>query len=256
MKSTERHNSLNINNFTLIELLVVIAIIAILASMLLPALTKARDRAKDTSCKSRLKQIMLASTIYVADYDGYLQVGAPSSTGLTTWHDSLVKLGYLENNKIIVCPGWDPFEYKYAPYTYISYGVPRTNIQGIGDWGDNNEKWCPKRYPGVAGDSDSYSNFCIAVFKSAKNPSSLFLHADSYGSSKSTGSSSGKQSYWYRVNCTSDSSTSCGVHLRHSNKANAAFIDGHVGVLDHGFLAALNWRSCYKGASATFVLLR
>jgi prepilin-type N-terminal cleavage/methylation domain-containing protein/prepilin-type processing-associated H-X9-DG protein len=74
------------NGFTLIELLVVIAIIAILAAILFPVFAQAREKARQTTCQSNLKQLGTTAIMYSQDWDGFLPVCVNQQTGdSATW---------------------------------------------------------------------------------------------------------------------------------------------------------------------------
>lgn len=129
--------------FTLIELLVVVAIIGILASLLLPSLSRARMTAKRAVCGSNLKQVGLAYTLYIDDHSGVF----PKQSG---WHaamgknpadeespatERLVNL-YVDTRKLTECPGdagdalhnksscYDAYGTSYiVPFSYDVYGI-------------------------------------------------------------------------------------------------------------------------------------
>ena len=120
--------------FTLIELLVVIAIIAILAAILFPVFARAREKARQTSCLSNVKQIMVSVHMYAQDYDEVLPIGSqwPTATGTIIWDQALQP--YAANQQIFVCPsernkqharelgyGWNYQEFGYWDGTILRY---------------------------------------------------------------------------------------------------------------------------------------
>ena len=185
--------------FTLIELLVTIAIIAILASMLLPSLQKAKAKAKQTVCASQQKQVGYLILNYANDHSGY----APSVNDGYNWGQILdLRCGLVQNRNIFVCPSWYPFKFSPADSTGYFY------IYGMK----------PK-------DGFAYNGKCFNLFRTENetgnfSPSNFFLLTDSYQDMP-------------------PNQTQCGVvfihashidkiHLRHSKQANMWFADGSV----------------------------
>lgn len=178
--------------FTLIELLVVIAIIAILAAILFPVFAKAREKARQSSCLSNTKQLMLGVLQYAQDYDECFPkcwtVIGTNNYASPMWYEAIYP--YVKNTQINLCPS-DKTTYPGYGMNYIYMGSYGT-VVALGD---------VKRPAEVLFLADQYREHscCIYASQSAAQP---YLH---YG----------------------HESTHGGVGTRHNDGANVGFCDGH-----------------------------
>ena len=206
--------------FTLIELLVVIAIIAILAAMLMPALSKAREAAKASNCVSNLKQSQQVASFYANDFSNHYLMYLDTSANLiherlATWADWLTATKYVpEGAKYVSCPSiaYNPIVDTSASYYQMqsTYGVP---------YGYD----CVTKDLHSPQFNNPTGNGGTLLGQRVKKPSLLNYLCDTYNTSTK------KQFNLWHVN--SNDAYTYRMQARHNNRIGTSFLDGHVELL-------------------------
>ena len=229
------------NLFTLIELLVVIAIIAILASMLLPALNQAREKARGINCTSNQKQIGLAFTLYADDFRGYIPDVQP--TWATTWAHLLLS-----------DPPSGTTEGGYVPYASAKCPSAPSDENDDLWWGINGQVYYYQYFNGKPEMKDTLGSFsvlvagygCYLTTAKVKSPGQTIL----YGDTSKTNGLPAKAGYCMKMDAPI---VNMGFALRHANRGNLTFFDGHVGSVNDGLLPEAGLTYAINTSSLTLI---
>lgn len=204
------------NSFTLIELLVVIAIIAILASMLLPALNKARDKARGIKCLSNQKQSIMSLNLYMNDFNNDVLILDKQGGAWKFWSDIYHdRLGYIKSPDIMVCPSIQPFKYVVRNYVYGLSQATTAYAEGLCD---------------RITTSDGYY-YGMLYGRKATNASNFILLGDA-GYLYPTGYAPLKISPGLAQIFDLSTYQTYAGHMRHGGQGNFAFLDGHASSLN------------------------